>query len=913
MEQTVPGSPRSGRTAWPPSGWSLRTKISVVLLLPVVVALTLAGARVKSELDQASRLSEVRDQLSVVQGVADLADLVDQEMVATASATPGQAPTAEIDAVDKKVAAVQHEADFADLPASTGRALNTALGRLAGLRTANAGGDPVGTTSGYRDIVYALAELVPGLIAEAHDSSLDATANTARSLVQLRTTLAVQEALLRSIRPGTADQAVLAAAAQAAAEESVIHGQVQRGLSADAAARFTAATASAVDRRAVLQSSLASDRTAELSSLLLPIATESAGLGDLVTETFSSLGTSISGQTDTARSTALRDTALVLGALLAALAVALTMARSLVSPVRRLHRAALDAAHQRLPDTIERVRTGEVVSWESVEPVGIDTQEEIGQLAHAFDDMHRQAVRLAGEQAELRKQVSEMFMTLARRSQSMVELQLTVLEGLEANERDPQRLDELFRLDHLATRLRRNGENLQVLAGGNPARRDTGPISMVELLRGATSEVKDYRRVSLVTVPNGAVRAQAAADVVHILAELLENATRFSPPEEKVYLTADRGSDGGLLVEVVDHGLGMTAEDLEAVNQRLARGDTVSPETARRMGLFVVGRLAAIHGVTVRLRPTMTRAGRTGVTASVHLPGDLISAEGRRVRVPVGAGVDGSRVDGASHPGNPGHGAVAAAGAYADLRPGGVQLVHRAHPGHGGRAGAAVADLGHPCRRGPARRRDRDVLAHGERRQRRGPAHQEARGAARARCRAAPSRGAGAGAVRRLPGPGRGPEQPVQALQRDARGQAAHRERGEIVTHSPTAPSPSWLVSAFTEEVAGVAHAALVSADGLLVAASTSLPRDRADQLSAIASGLSSLALGTAELFTAGRVVQSVIEMEEGFLLLMSVGDGSNLVVLAGPGCDIGLVGYEMTLLVDRVGKMVDTPLRERA
>lgn len=131
------------------------------------------------------------------------------------------------------------------------------------------------------------------------------------------------------------------------------------------------------------------------------------------------------------------------------------------------------------------------------------------------------------------------------------------------------------------------------------------------------------------------------------------------------------------------------------------------------------------------------------------------------------------------------------------------------------------------------------------------------------------------------------------------------------MTHPSTASSPNWLVSAFAEEVSGVAHAALVSADGLLVAASASLPQDRADQLSAIASGLSSLALGTAELFTAGRVVQSVIEMEDGFLLLMSVGDGSNLVVLATPGCDIGLVGYEMTLLVDRVGKMVDTPIRE--
>jgi predicted regulator of Ras-like GTPase activity (Roadblock/LC7/MglB family) len=122
--------------------------------------------------------------------------------------------------------------------------------------------------------------------------------------------------------------------------------------------------------------------------------------------------------------------------------------------------------------------------------------------------------------------------------------------------------------------------------------------------------------------------------------------------------------------------------------------------------------------------------------------------------------------------------------------------------------------------------------------------------------------------------------------------------------------SLGWLVSAFTKEVPGVAHAVLVSADGLMVAASDGLPRDRADQLSAMAAGLSSLTAGAAQLFTAGRVVQSVIEMERGFMLLMSVGDGSHLAVLAAHGCDIGLVGYEMTLLVDRVGRMVDTPMR---
>jgi hypothetical protein len=128
---------------------------------------------------------------------------------------------------------------------------------------------------------------------------------------------------------------------------------------------------------------------------------------------------------------------------------------------------------------------------------------------------------------------------------------------------------------------------------------------------------------------------------------------------------------------------------------------------------------------------------------------------------------------------------------------------------------------------------------------------------------------------------------------------------------SVTPPPLGWLMSEFTQDVAGAAHAVLVSTDGLVTAADTGLPGDRADQLAAIASGLASLASGTAELFSAGRVVQSVIEMEDGFLLLMTVGDGSNLAVLAATGCDIGLIGYEMTLLVDRVGKMVDTPVRQ--
>ncbi|PXY28861.1 histidine kinase [Prauserella flavalba] len=602
-----------------------------MLLLPVVVALVLAGLRVQAALDEAGRLSAVRDQLPVLRGTVELAELVADEMV-TASAQPGSgALRASIDEVDAKVAEVQRDAEFAGLPADTGRELNTALGGLTGLRTADgASGDPILLTDGYRDLVFTLSELVPGLIAGAGSSDLDATAATTRSMMQLRMNLAVEEALLNSARPGPSDRTTLAAANRVAAEETVLSNQIQRGMSPEEAERFQAVIASAAARQDALRNALTDVRIADLSALAAPLSREAAALDDLIGGLEDSLSATVTERTNEGRSEALRDTALVFAALLGALAIALLVARSLVWPVRTLHAAALDAARRTLPATIERVRAGEQIDWREVETVGVEGDEEIGQLARAFDDMRRQAVLLAGEQAELRKQVGEMFMTLSRRSQSLVELQLSVIEELESDERDPGRLEELFRLDHLATRLRRNGENLQVLAGGTPSRRDHGPVSAIEVLRGATSEVKDYRRITVVNAPNGSVRSHVAADVVHILAELLENAIRFSPPEEKVVLTADRGSDGGLLVEVVDHGLGMTPEDLADANRRLAAGDAVSPETTRRMGLFVVGRLAAPHRVTVRLRPTMAKAGRSGITASVHVPGELVLADGVR-------------------------------------------------------------------------------------------------------------------------------------------------------------------------------------------------------------------------------------------------------------------------------------------
>ena len=631
MGSGAPEPEKRVSTRWRIDNWSLRTKVAAVLLLPAIIALVLGAIRVQDRLDEANRLSTIRDQMVVLGESLKLADLVVDEMITAVINDPAQRPRlrAQRAAVDQQVIKVRSAVDFAQLPPEVDRTLSDSLGRLAAVRvqTSNDVGDPVTDLAAYQEVVNGLTELVPGVVGVAQSDDLDELSNSVRALVLLRSALAAEESLIRFAgQPPQTAQRIASAAQQSAAEERVLGEQLQIALPEFQSTDFAAATETSPARRATLLDAVVEPDTIDLRSLLPNIQTEASRVRDLSTQLVNYLGDTVSNRTNDARSAALRDTAIVIAALLIALSVALIVAQSLLQPVRRLRQAALTAAREQLPRTVERVRAGEQISWSAKQVVPVKTTEEIGQLARAFDDMHEQAIRLAAEQAELRRQVSEMFMTLSRRSQTLVESQLEVIEGLESEEQDPRRLSGLFRLDHLATRLRRNGENLQVLAGGSPARRDSAPVTVVELLRAATSEIDDYRRITLAHAPSGSVRAVAAADVVHILSELLENATRYSPPDQKVVLSADRGADGGLLFEVVDAGLGMAPDDIEAANRRLAATDYVGPETTRRMGLFVVSRLAARHGVTVRLRPTFERASRAGITASIHLPGALVIA-----------------------------------------------------------------------------------------------------------------------------------------------------------------------------------------------------------------------------------------------------------------------------------------------
>ena len=350
--------------------------------------------------------------------------------------------------------------------------------------------------------------------------------------------------------------------------------------------------------------------------------------GKIIDSATTAVTRTVDEQADARRQEAIRDSVIVGVAILLAIVIVLLVARTLVRPLRMLRDGALKVAHEDLARELERVRTGGVMG--PVQPLPVNTTEEVGQVAHAVDELHEQAVFLAGEQARLQLQVGDMFETLSRRSRSLVDQQLGLIDRLERDEQDPERLDSLFKLDHLAARMRRNGANLLVLAGSRVPREQAEPVAVASLINAAASEVEDYTRVVTAIVPDSEVVGSVAGDLVHLLAELLDNALRYSPPNSDVRVSAVHTGNGGLVIEVSDDGLGMTDADLRVSNARLQSGGEVNPYTARHMGLFVVGRLAAQHGLVVRLRSTGCRRTAFGHhRRSVH-PGRVAAARSRR-------------------------------------------------------------------------------------------------------------------------------------------------------------------------------------------------------------------------------------------------------------------------------------------
>ncbi len=366
-------------------------------------------------------------------------------------------------------------------------------------------------------------------------------------------------------------------------------------------------------------------------------------------------------------------------AVIASVIVSITTARNLVRQLERLRNAARTLADERLPRVVSRLQRGEEVDVAAEAPPLEFGNDEIGQVGHAFNAVQETAVRVAVEQAELRRSVRDVFLSLARRSQALVHRQLQLLDGMERREHDAEELDDLFRVDHLATRMRRNAENLIVLSGAVAGRGWRNPVPIVDVIRGALAEVEDYARVTVLPVESAALAGRAVGDVIHLLAELIENAVSFSPP----YTTVQVGGSlvaNGFVVEIEDRGLGMSDADLAAANEQLANPPEFNLSSTAQLGIYVVGRLSERHGIKVKLR----ESPYGGTTAIVLIPSTLVvdaqdaSVRSRRAsrlalqtgsqgepgavpqpgRTAIGAGPGGEAPDGEATTGGPAAGTV---------------------------------------------------------------------------------------------------------------------------------------------------------------------------------------------------------------------------------------------------------------
>jgi signal transduction histidine kinase len=391
--------------------------------------------------------------------------------------------------------------------------------------------------------------------------------------------------------------------------------------------------------------------------------------------------------------------------------------RSIIRRLRGLESSALTLAEDQLPDVIARLRRGEDVDVAAEAPPlragpASGDRDEIGRVGQAFDLVRQTAIRAAVEEARLRRGLNDVFRSLARRSQSLLHRQLTLLDQMERRASDPEALDDLFRLDHLTTRMRRHAEGLVILAGAPPGRAWSSPVRMVDVMRGAIAEVEDYARVSVATRSRAALAGSAVADVIHLLAELIENATTLSPPYTSVRVSGETVANG-FAIEVEDRGLGMSPERLAELNERLASPPEFNPSDSEQLGLFVVSQLAKRHGIRVTLKASPFG----GTSAIVLIPRHLVVTEeafraglpGEPAAIGVGATTPSGPQGGN---GNGRHAAEQPAG-LAPLRgvpaagPGPSDELPRRHPGEAGAgepadgAGPPEFDVFMPRHRGP--------------------------------------------------------------------------------------------------------------------------------------------------------------------------------------------------------------------
>ena len=605
---------------WALSNWPVRWKVVAIVVVPLALAGVFGGLRIASGWSEAGDLRLAADRADMVPAIEDYTSALEAAMLATSTGSDAQAALSAYD---------QSKRALADRLADTDVVPDVATGVRGLLDGGQALLDKVVSNSiGLRDRITTYAPLL--LTAEdavngsvrVDDERIRAETLGLSRAMGARGQMMMQQLLVNLGAEVPEPELRTSMITLAGTEPSTLFGMTQvLGVGSEDARTLQSEM---VGRMALMSDpAVPLVNNPELTASIR--ATNDIAL-QVIDRTSADVTAGVEDQAAATRSDAIRDSVVVGVAMLLALLLVLLVAASLVRPLRRLRDGALRVAHQDLARELERVRAGEDVG--PIQPLPVYTTEEVGQVAHAVDELHEQAVLLAGEQARLQVQLGDMFETLSRRSRSLVDQQLSLFDDLERHEEDPDRLQRLFALDHLAARMRRNGSNLLVLAGSRVPREQADPMPVTALIDAAASEVEDYARVVTATAPDTEVLGAVAGDLVHLLAELLDNALRYSPPVSEVRVSAMHTGNGGLVLEVSDAGIGMAESDLRVANARLQSGGEVNPFTARHMGLFVVGRLARQHGLVVRLRSTVAGDPSSGTTAGVYVPVELLLRAG---------------------------------------------------------------------------------------------------------------------------------------------------------------------------------------------------------------------------------------------------------------------------------------------
>ncbi|MFD5829731.1 nitrate- and nitrite sensing domain-containing protein [Lentzea sp. NPDC060358] len=616
-----------------------------MLLVPALSTATLAGLRLNTQLDDVELFDTVQRELAVSHQAAKVENALqverDYAVQCVAAGRQNACPehAARTGLTDTELGKYRDSgatatALSAPLQESFTKSLES-LDGLASLRVTllSTKYPDIAVVGAYNQIIAQLSQVHRAAVSSLSEPEIVPLVSAAQALYNAQEQLGEQNAILvstalrKGFAPGAADEL---RAAQSRLDASF--REFNDAASVANQQKFQdIVSGSAVDgRNRLVKLALAQDAEREAVTItdadVLKIGQDTANLiRQVSTELENQANATTTRLADQARSDAWRDAGLVAVTLLLAFGLMAMVAQSMLRPLRVLRRSALDVARNQLPEAIRRIRSHrepERAAEEAIVPVPINTTEEVGQVARAFDLVQREAVRLAVEQVALRANVNDMFINLSRRSQALVERQISVIDRLEQDEQDPDHLASLFELDHLATQMRRNSENLLVLSGTTVNRRVTRPVAIAEVLGAAVSEVEKYARVQIAPTPDLMVQGRVVNDLAHLVAELLDNATAFSKPTTKVTVRTIETRKGEVAIRIHDRGVGIQEDEVAEFNQKLAEPPEVDVSVAREMGLYVVGQLAKRHEIRVTLANNDDIEG--GVTAQVILPISLL-------------------------------------------------------------------------------------------------------------------------------------------------------------------------------------------------------------------------------------------------------------------------------------------------